>query len=298
MAITDWSVAFNLTSTVYTDDPEPGTEAPNPLPINQTFALRGGEKVIYRLRPDACSMTNTVRETKDFIPQADGAILHRRYAAGMEMQLTIQMWMLGDDIACDTVLQEMIDTLNGYLYGLLNAGDDEGRISWTPAGLSVRMLDDIRLLSYPVESQQAGAPYEVAVTLDCALPYAENLTQLSPALAGTIVNLGNRPTFPTYQIYGPFTKFVLTNTTTGDVFQYDSTQPGAAAVTAPHYIEINTFRNTMYLDGSGANMKPGLVMVNSDFQPSVPGNNVMTLTYTGGGAGNANSKALVNAAWA
>ena len=298
MGVTDWSVAFNLTSKVYTDDPEPGTEAPDPLPLNQVWSLRGGEQVIYRLRPDACSLTNSVRETKDFIPQSDGAILHRRFAGGMEMQLTIQMWLQGDIIACDFELQQMIDTLNGYLYGLMNAGDNEGRVSWTPSGMSARMLDDIRLLSYPVESQSPGAPYETVVTVDCALPYAENLTQLTTALPGTLANLGNRPTFPVYQIYGPYDGFVLTNTTTGDVLEYDGTQPGASTVAALHYIEIDTFRNTMFLDGSGANRDAGLVMVDSDFSPLVPGNNVMTLTFTAGGAGNASSQALVNAAWA
>ena len=151
MGVSNWGLPFYLTSKVYTDDPEPDTEAPDPLPINQVFTLRGGEQVKYLLRPDGCSLTNSVRETKDFIPQADGAILHRRFTAGMEMQLTIQMWETSEQIACDAVLQQMLDTLNGYLYGLINAGDNQGRIAWLPAqGWNIRMLDDIRLLSYPV----------------------------------------------------------------------------------------------------------------------------------------------------
>jgi hypothetical protein len=293
MGVADFSVPFNLTSTVYTNAPIPGSVAPNPLPINQTITFPGGDLIVYRLKPDSCSLTNIVRETKDYVPQGDGAILHRRFTGGMEMPLTFQMWQPNDKIACDELLQEMIDTLMGYLYGLLNAGDNAGRISWTPTGMATRMLDDIRLLNYPVESQAAGAPYEIACVVDCALPYAENLTQLGPTIPGVVVNLGNRPTFPVWKVFGPFTAFTLTNTTTGDTFQYDGALPGAVGVGGGSYLEIDTFRNTLYLNGSGANLKPGVVMVNSDFSPLPPGNNTITIPGVG-----AASVGLINAAWA
>jgi hypothetical protein len=295
MAVGDWSVPFLLTSTVYTNNPIPASVAPNPLPINSVVTFPGGDLVFYRLRPDACTLTNVVRQTKDYVPQADGAILHRRFTGGMEMQLTVQLWQSNDRIACDAILQEMIDTFNGYLYGLLNAPDNAGRISWTPVGQSVRMLDDIRLLSYPVESQSPGAPFEITCTIDTYYPYAENLTQLSPSIPGTVVNYGNRPTYPVWKVYGPYTGFTLANSTTGDTFTYDGTLPGAAGVGALSYMEIDTFRNTLYLNGSGANLKPGVVMVDSDFSPLLPGNNVIAITYTGGAGGA--SVGLINAAW-
>lgn len=298
MAVGDWSVPFKLTSKVYTNYPIPGSVAPDPLPINSVVTLLGGDQVVYRLRSDACSLTNVVRQTKDYMPQADGAILHRRFVGGMEMALTFQLWQVNDRIACDAVLQEMIDTLDGYLYGLLNAGDNEGRIAWAPVGGAsgapgsngYRMLEDIRLLSYPTETQAPGAPYEIAVTIDCARPYAEDETQLQPAVPGVVVNYGNRTTYPVWQIYA--SSFTLTNTTTGDVLQFDDSQPGCPSV-GGGYVEINTFRNTAYLNGSGANLKPGIVMVNSDFFPLPPGSNTITCPGAGGG-----SLCLVNAAWA
>jgi hypothetical protein len=301
MAIADWTVPFRLTSTPYTDHPIPATTAPNPLPINTATTLVGGESVIYRLKPDGCSMTNVVRETKDYVPQADGAILHHRFVGGMEAQLTFQMWQNDSKIACDHILQEMVDTLEGYLYGLINAGDNEGRLTWAPVGGAsgapgsngYRMMEDIRLLSYPVESQAPGAPLEVVVTIDCERPYCEDETQLSPAVPGTVVNYGNRPTYPVYKIYGNYTSFTLKNTTTGEQFAYDGALPGAMAVGPGDYMEIDTFHNTLYLNGAGANLKPGVVMVDSDFSPLVPGNNVITCPGVG-----AASIALVNAAWA
>lgn len=289
MPLADWNVAFTLTSADY---------SATPLAINTPVVFPSGTGT-FLLRADGCSLNNQVRQTKDFVPQADGAILHCRYTAGMEMTLAIQMWESTDQIACDTLLQEMLDELMGYLYGLLNAGDNEGRISWAPDGGSSvsstsRMLDDIRLFTYPTDSQQSAA-YEVSVTVDCALPYAEDLTQLSPSVPGVVVNNGNRPTYPVWKIYGPFTSFTLTNTsvTPNESFQYDGALPGASSVGGGDYIEINTFNNTVYLNGNSTNMKPGIVMTSSDFFTLPPGSN--TITCAGVGAA---SVCLVNAAWA
>lgn len=290
MGVTDWSVQFNLLSTDYTDFPIPGTVAPSPLPINIPITFTGGEQGIYHLRPDGCSLTNTVRETKEFVPQGDGAILHRRFVGGMEMTLAVQMWQPNDRIACDSILQTMVDTLEGYLYGLLNAGDDEGRLYWTPSGQLARMMQDIRLLSYWTETQAPGGPFEVTFQIDCARPYLEDHAQLSPAVPGTVVNPGNRPAFPVWKIFA--SAFTLTNATTGQVLQFDDSQPGCPNVGAG-YVEINTFRNTVYLNGASSNLKPGIVMVNSDFFMLVPGNNVITCPGAGGG-----SVCLVNGAWA
>lgn len=290
MGVTDWTTQFNLLSTDYTDFPIPGSVAPSPLPINVPITFAGGELGIYHLRPDACKLSNTVRETKEFVPQGDGAILHRRFTGGMEMGLTVQMWQPNDQIACGAILQTMVDTLEGYLYGLLNAGDDEGRLTWTPAGQLQRMMQDIRLLTYWEEAQAPGAAFEVSFSIDCARPYTENAAQLSPAVPGTVVNPGNRPAFPVWKIFSG--AFTLTNVTTGQVLQFNDAQPGCPSV-GGGYVEINTFRNTVYLNGSGANLKPGIVMVNSDFFTLVPGNNVITCPGAGGG-----SVCLVNAAWA
>jgi hypothetical protein len=280
MPIADWTVPFLLTSQVY---------SATLLDINTPLTFSAGQGV-YLLREDGCSLKNTVRETKNDVPQADGAILHRRFVSGMEMTLAIQLWESTDHPACDALLQEMLDTLMGYLFNLINAGDNQGRISWQPDGVNARMLDDLRLFTYPEESHP-GTLVEIGVTLDCELPYAEDLTQLNPVVSGVVTNGGNRPTYPVWKIDGPFTSFGLQNTTTGDEFIYNGTLPGATPVGPLEYLEINTFKNTVYLNGAGLNYKPGIDMANSDFFTLPPGNNTIVVTGASG-------HALVNAAWA
>ena len=299
MPLADWSVPFELTSSVYSG---------SMLSINSQ-TVNG----LYLLRPEGCSLVNQVRSTKEMVPQSDGAILHRRFAAGMEMTLAIQLWEDTTKIACDTVLQEMLDTLMGYLYALLNAADNEGRIQWLPDGnssaaSSYRMLDDIRLASYPVESQQPGSPYEITVTFDCELPYSEDATQVSQSLTGgtgTITNYGNRPLFPVWKIYGPFAAVTITNTTDPDApqFVWDESLPGAgASLTNAEYLEIDTFRNTVTKVAAGpvlSNGAAGIDMLNSEFFSILPGSNAITVSYTGGNTTNNNSSlALINSSFA
>lgn len=281
--IADWTVPFTLTSALY---------SVTPLQINQEIPDFG----FFFLRQDGCQLRNNVRFQKNDMPQADGAILHRRFTGGMEMDLVFQLWQTTEAIACDDVQQAMLDMLMGYLYNLINAGDNQGRISWTPQGQNPRMLDDIRLMSYPAVSTLPGAlGIEIAVTVDCALPYEEDLTPAgigaNPLSASAaFVNAGNRPTYPVLKIFSDF--FTLTNTTTGAQLVYDGTLPGAAPL-AGGYIEFNMFRNTAYLNGNQDNMKPGIVVQSSDFFVLNPGSN--TITYTGGTDG---STIEYNSAWA
>ena len=44
------------------------------------------------------------------------------------------------------------------------------------------------------------------------------------------------------------------------------------------YAEIDTFRNTIYQNGAGANLKDGLDVEMTDFFGLVPGNNVITIS--------------------
>jgi len=290
MPIADWEVPFVLTSKVYSS---------TDLLINQDVSFNAGTG-IYFLRPDGCKLRNDVRAMKTNVPQEDGDIFTgRRFITGSAMDLVVQLWQDEDNIACDELLQEMVDTFMGYAYGLLNAPDNQGRIAWRPEGDSsassqYRMLDDILLLTYPVGSQQPGNPYELALTVDCELPYSEDLTQLNPTVPGAVVNTGNRPTFPVMKLYGTFTTVTVTNTTTGAVWQFDGSLPGAGgAVTSPDYLEVNTFNNTVYLNGSGANRMAGVIQTTSDFFTLNPGSNTITAPGVG-----ASSVFLVNGAWA
>jgi hypothetical protein len=298
LPIADWTVPFDLRSLVYTNNHEPGGTFTDPLPINTVATFPSGTG-FYLLREDGCSLANQVRSTKDFVPQEDGAILHRRFTGGMEMTLAIQMWQNKSKIACDELLQEMKDTLMGYLYGLLNAGDNDGRIRWAPTGGTsgapgsngYRMLDDIRLLTYPAETHQPGSPYEIGVTIDCDLPYAQDETQLTVSLSGAVINYGNRPAYPVWQITAD--AFTLTNTTTNESFSFDDGLPGCPPV-GGGYVEIDTFHNSATIVNVGPvydNAAAGIDMTGSDFFLIVPGSNAITLN-AGSGA------CLINAAWA
>lgn len=295
MAVADWTVPFELTSQVYS-----GTL----LPFNQAIAFANGTGY-YRLRTDGCALTNVVRQTKDDVPQAPGSILHRRWVAGMEMNLAIQMWGEGT-IACDELLQEMLDEIMGYLYGLLNAGDNQGRISWTPASINARMLDDIRLLSYPVATQAAGSAYELTFSIDCEQPYALDLTQQYVQIADgatvVITNNGNCPFYPVLQVNMVAYQVpdvtactgisILNEHPTGsgitEEFVWTASQPGSQQIPANQFADVNCFRNTMFksIDGitaNDANMTPGIVMPDSEYIVLYPGTN--SITVAGGPVG-------------
>lgn len=277
MPLLDWSLEFDLTSGIWAGS----TTLPFNTDTTGTFGFSG----YYMLNEQGCALRNTVRSTKEFIPQADGAILHRRFVGGMEMDLAIQLWETPSQPACNDLGQLMLDELMGYLINLLNAGDNQGRISWTPDGQQARMLDDLRLLSYPAESHNTGI-MEVTVTLDTVYPYAADLNQLSAGIPDVISVDGNRPTYPVWQITG--SSWTLTNDDTGQQIQFDDSLPGCPDV-GGGYVEIDTLRNTAFLNGSGANMSPGIVMENSDFFMLSPGDNSIS---------GASGTYLVNSAWA
>lgn len=283
--IADWTVPFFLTSALYTS---------TPLPINQLIPDVG----YFYLRQDGCALRNTVRAQRNPIPQAEGEILHRRFLEGMEMDLAIQLWQSTSQMACETLQQQMLDELMGYLYNLINAGDNQGRISWTPNRTDLanpaRMLDDVRLLTYPsVSSLPNSLGIEIAVTLDCALPYEEDLLPTIVTLSGDdlVTNRGNRPVYPVFRIYSG--SFTLSNATTGYYFVFNSALPGCPEVGGGDYVEINCLRNTAYLNGNDKNMKAGIQMRSSDFFMLVPGANNITID-----SGTGTSEIEFNSAWA
>lgn len=144
------------------------------------------------------------------------------------------------------------------------------------------MLDDVRLLVYP--SYQMGNLGVVTVTLDSQYPYAQQLLQTqTPCPDGTPITLTNTgtadydPVFLVNQLSGVVSgsavnDFTITVTQGTDVtqFVYSSSFPGAVPISVGgHYAEINTFANTIYLDGDGANLKAGVDELNSEY-PSFP----------------------------
>lgn len=266
-AVPKWELPMTLTSPY------------GSLLLNQQTA--GG---IYLLRPDGCGFDIQVRSTKDNVPQGDGSILHHRFLTGTEMPLAIQLWEDINTLACDELAEEMIDLLTLHLRGLLNAGDNQGRLSWDiPSGGNDRMLDDIRLLVYP-ELTLNGNVYEVTTTIDSEYPYAQDLgeitTSISAGATETLNNTGNAIFYPVFIVQSTGT-FTITNETTGTELVWDGAVPAGC-------LEVNCFRETIYVnatctpgDGDGANLKYGIDMLNSDFPYLVPGNNDITMDGAG-----------------
>jgi hypothetical protein len=239
---------------------------------------------LYLLDSDGCSLDFEVRSTKQNVPQASGSILNTRFLTGAVNPMTVSLWEDEDTIACGTVLATMLDDLSGALRSLLNAGDNEGRLAWEIAGGNERMLDDLRLLVYPTYTEGKGAPGIVTWTCDSQYPYAQDLNQtLTPCADGVPVTLTNDgsadydPVFKVNQLNNVVSgsavnDFTITVTKGAVVVQfvYSSAFPGAVPISAGgHYAEITCFANTIYLDGSGANLDAGIDQLNSEY-PQFP----------------------------
>lgn len=238
------------------------------LVLNDTAGLR------YVLIPSGCDMGAPLRVTKDNVPQGNGSILHRRFEEGYQCQLTMMFWR-DKKPACGEDLVIMLDELNKHARGLLNAADNQGRLAWLPSGLSeYRMLDDIRLLErVQVQAPSDGRGTVASFAVDTAYPYAQDLTQQSTALNATLTNTGTVAYWPVVKVFGATSSWTLQNVTTGKQLVYSGTAiPGGG-----QYVEIDMFRNTMYLNGSGANLISSLNMLTSDFFPLEIGANVLTI---------------------
>jgi hypothetical protein len=136
-----------------------------------------------------------------------------------------------------------------------------------------------------------GPPPTVTFTLDSQYPYAQDLNQTrTPCADGVLVNIDNTgsadylPVFLVNMLNGAVSalavhNFQIQNLTTGYQFIYDDALPGADPISAGgHYAEINTFKNTIYLDGSGANLKAGVDELNSEYFGLQVGTNSLLIT--------------------
>ena len=118
---------------------------------------------------------------------------------------------------------------------------------------------------------QAQRDIRATLLFDSPFPYAIDFTQEDDTTSGSIVlnNTGNTPFYPVFKVTGGGA-FTLSNDTTGFAIVYTGSYSG--------YAEIDTFRNTIYENGNGANLKDGLDVENSDFFSLVPGNNVISIS--------------------
>lgn len=263
MPVANWNVPATLAS-VYGD-----------LSLNATSGDR------YLCDNSQCDMWLDVRMQQVNIPQADGQLIQERFWTGMRLKLALQLWH-DDDFACDDDLTRMVDTLAKHAGAMLKAAWS-GRFLWDPDGAAVRLLDYMQLSQRMTFQQPAGAPMTVTLVFDSPFPYAIDFTQQDTSTSTSMVlnNTGNTTFYPVFKVTGGGA-FTLSNDTISQSIVYTGGYSG--------YAEIDTFRNTIYENGSGANLMDGLDVENSDFFGLVPGNNVISIS--GGTA-----EALWQAAW-
>jgi hypothetical protein len=230
----------------------------------------------YLLIEDNCEARRPLRVTVDDVPQGDGSIPHHRFTGGYEVNITLALWEASrQQPACDEQARLMAEELMLHLNCLLN---DDGRLFWTPSGLGdQRLLDNARLREVSAWTfGQAGDP-RITFRLDSPFPYVYDFAQESVSLAAStpqsVTNEGNVDTFPVIRVLGPTTAFSLENETLSQAIVYDSGLPGAVDIGVGEYMEFDFFRNTAYLNGTGASGKPGIDVELSDFwvlQASTP----------------------------
>lgn len=259
-AVLTWSDPFALISPLGT------------LNLNALIADVG----TFTVMPAASSCGNDLRIPKRSVPGGDGDIFQRRFKHGYAMSLALLLRPAdGDDDFAGR--QAMFDLLVSHLDAVL---DGSGRVAWTPAGADARMLDECSLFvpATPGNWDQNGVLKTVAFGVESPFPYAISNTQTSTDIADgdseTISMDGTvyRGVFPVFKVFAS-TSFTITNVTTGKVISWDSSRPGAAAITGGDYGEIDCFRGAMYLNGDGANLSAGFDLTVTDFITLVPGDN-------------------------
>lgn len=268
--------------------------------LNQTDPETGGR---FALQFDKCSAALPLRTSGVDIPQGDGSIPGRNWKGGYELRLAINFLEdEGGGFACEGLLRAMWDLFMGHVDALVrpeeaDLGSGDARFLWTPSdygtsALADRMYDRLRLLEWPAPSWEEQL-LQAAVAFKTDLPYGMSVTQTTTALDATLTNGGNTPYFPVFKVHGPVSTFTIINETTGYQIGYDAGQPGGTSIGGGEYAEIVTLRDTIYLNGDGANLKPGLFIPNSVFFPLAPGANVLSFTGDGGSC-----DVLYNDAWA
>ena len=255
------------------------------LNLNAAVTL-DSETGLYLLNPQACKSQTPLRVTNTNVPQKDGSQLHHRFYEGEEMILAVQMWDALDSPACDTLLQLMTDELMQHIRGLTNPPipPNDARILWTPEGEAQRMLKAVKLNDTTETTLEEGAS-QVVFTVKSPYPYSMDAADNTTALNATITNAGTAEYWPVVKVFGATSAFTLTNTSVQDddgnnlAVVFDASQIGASSVPGGgQFVEIDMFWETMYLNGSGANYKPGLVMGTSTFFPLRVGTNALTIS--------------------
>lgn len=247
-----------------------------------TFNIEAGsENWLYLLVQEACSgQVESIRATRDNIPQADGWILHEEFTTGYLLTLTVSLWEDRETPACDEVLFQMGQRLSGALRSLVHTPElESNRVTFQEGDGPVRLLDNVRLLNYA--HAKDGPNNAITFSLISPFPYTETYTQdVIDIDDGTeeIFNEGNVETWPVMKVFGPESLFVIANDTLGKAITYDASLPGGSVIPGGSYAEFDFFKNTCYMNGDGADLLPAVDPTVSEFFPLTPGSNFINTT--------------------
>lgn len=238
------------------------------------------------LLDDSSIMRAPLRPSLDDVPASDGAIPHPALTSGYRVTLVFRLFQTREEPACDEVLVLLNDLVMKHVNALRSSGG--GRLVWNPSGLRPeRMVDDLWWFDDLIPEKD-GAVWKITVGFVSAFPYAEDnaetTTTITDGGSSILTNDGSAPFFPVMKVYGPTSFFEIVNAdsldSNGDPrrFVYDAALPGAVAIGGGgDYVEFDFFRNTAYLNGSGANRKPGIDVLESDFFPLEIGSNEISI---------------------
>lgn len=273
-----------------------------PLKINEVDGMGFPVWPRYGFVVADCNASWQSRVYRNDVPAADGSILGKGFATGVELNLAIEPWEGQEQPACGALRTEMMDRLRGHLYALLKDTAGASRLSFdvpddtiAVTALDIRMVDDIQLGPIQPPKVVDGVRIRQDFTLDSPFPYVmrEN-QQVVPVNATTapIVMVGTAWFMPVIKIYGAFTTALVTHNGLGVSIGYDGTRIGAPAIGAGEYLEIDTFRNvaTKVAGAVLTDAMAGITLTQSDFFPLLPGSNSITTTRS--------TDFLVNQAWA
>lgn len=261
--------------------------------------LPSGRYPLYQTVPDGYQIVPAkFRPVTLSLSQADGSTLQPPYIDGMVATLTLRYWVtpspnseVGAEPACDEDLLIMNETLMGVLNALRTYPTDpvDSLYQWQPpGGGNARQLEAVMLAAWP-EPDLSGYPPEARAKLTLASPFPYAIDDaisdivIDAGSSESVENSGNCSYQPVIRINGPVTgSCVIVNETTGLEIYYDSGLPGASTIASGHYVEVDTFYGTAYLDGNpDDNYIAGLDPSITDLFALIPqtlGNNVISVT--------------------
>lgn len=297
----EWDVAHTLLT--------PGGN----IDINAVAGLK------FQVQADSYKIVPALRVTQDNISQADGSVLHPRWKTGLVATMRIAYWLTADfesddpnenaqdEPACGQELRLMHESLVSALNSIRRLTGAAQRLTWQPTGYGdVRMLDQIQLLSWPDPQYDLdGREASVTFAVETPFPYAIDATEIDTPIADgdteIVANVGNAGMSPVIIVDGPSSGFTITNLDDVDEqgnpleVVYDSTRPGALALSGSQSCEIDFFRGTIYRGPTGGpytiNLVAGIDPTLTDYFHIVRGNNRISIA----GAG---CTVLSNNAWA